>query len=140
MGASQEVGGFSRGTRVYLHLYAAQEFGDALYFVDNERSGMLGHEVRTIRFRCPMQVGVFKVDVSVVGEQHLRQGSLARLPWPNDQDNGVLASHRFQPFSHLSLYHPSLRQNPKFNFGFSPTAFVVLLSGLEINTDWIFYF
>ena len=61
-----------------------------------------GHNSRTprlVRMRPHRLNRVFKVDVPVIGKQHLRQGSLARLPWSHDRDNSILASYRLQPFS-----------------------------------------
>ena len=66
---------------------------------------MLCHEVRSVGLRRPAQIGVFKIDIPVIGKKHLCQGSLAGLPWSHDRDNGVLPRHHLQPFCHLSFYH-----------------------------------
>ena len=48
-----------------------------------DRVAVISPEICAIRLRSPPQVWIFKIDISIVGEKHLRQGGLARLSRPH---------------------------------------------------------
>ena len=71
MRPGKDVGGLARRVLVHLNLYATQKFGDALHLVYDDRRRMLLHEVGPIGLRLTPKVGIFKVDIPIVGEKLL---------------------------------------------------------------------